>query len=366
MKPHYIILFLIGALLFSCAEKATDHSAASGHDGMENMVMLTKEEMVKANIQVDTARIKNISEQSTLTGVVTVNEKQVAVISSRVKGRLERVYIRITGEYISKGKLVYDIYSEELLADENDYLLALEQYRNAVTQKETARRLADGARKKLLQWTITEEQIRELETTNKPSPSLSFYSNTDGYVTELSAREGEYVEIGSPILKIADLSAIWVEAQAYSDEVRYLKQQPKLLVEFEVAPGKLKSGEIVFDNPALEMNQKVNLIRVQVDNRENILKPGMMACIYVKRNEKKTLVIPKSALLIEKVVSVWVQTSIGMFEPRMVTTGVENKSEVEIISGLMEGDIVVTSGAYLLKSEQTVKQGSNSMGGMKM
>lgn len=366
MKPQYIILFLIGALLFSCAEQATDHSLITGHDGMENMVMLTKEEIIKANIQMDTARVKNISEQSTLTGVVTVNEKQVTAISSRVKGRLDRVYVRSTGEYISKGKLLYDIYSEELLADENDYLLALAQYKGAVTQKETAKQLADGARKKLLQWTITEEQIRELEATNKPSPSLSFYSNTDGYVTELSAREGEYVEMGSPILKIADLSTIWVEAQAYSDEVRYLKQQPKLLVEFEVVPGKLKSGEIVFDNPALEMNQKVNLIRVQVDNRENILKPGMMAYIYVKRNEKKTLVIPKSALLIEKMVSVWVQTSVGMFEPRMVTTGIENKSEVEIISGLKEGDIVVTSGAYLLKSEQTVKQGSNSMGGMIM
>lgn len=366
MKLQHIILFLIGTLLLSCSEKVADHSEATGHDGMENMVMLTKEEMVKANIQLDTTRVKNISEQITLTGVVAVNENLVITITSRVKGRLERVYIRNTGEYISKGKLVYDIYSEELLADENDYLLALEQYRNAVTQKETARRLADGARKKLLQWTITEEQIRELEATNKPSPSLSFYSNTDGYVTELSAREGEYVEIGSPILKIADLSTIWVEAQAYSDEVRYLKQQPKLLVEFEVAPGRLKSGEIVFDNPALEMNQKVNLVKVKVDNRENNLKPGMMAFVYLKRNEKKTLVIPKSALLIEKMVSVWVQTSVGMFEPRMVTTGIENKLEVEIVSGLKEGDIVVTSGAYLLKSEQTVKRGLNSMGGMKM
>lgn len=357
---------MILIFLFSCSEKTIDHSEHEGHDGMENMVMLTKEEIIKANIQVDTVLVKNISEQSTLTGTVAVNENQVTIITSRVKGRLDQVYVRNTGEYISKGKPLYDIYSEELLADENDYLLAIEQYKNAVTQKETAKQLAEGARKKLLQWTITEEQIQGLERSNKPSATLSFFSNADGYITDLSVREGEYVDIGTPIAKIADLSSIWVEAQVYSDEVKYLKQNPKLSVEFEIYPDKLFPGEIVFDNPAIETNQKVNLIRVKVDNKENKLKPGMMAYIYLKRNEKKTLVILKSALLVEKMISVWVQTSEGMFEPRMVTLGIENKTEVEILSGLKEGDIVVTSGAYLLKSVQTVKQGSNSMGGMKM
>lgn len=366
MKLQHIILFLIGTLFLSCSEKTTDHSEDAAHDGMENMVMLSKEEIVKANIQVDTVRVKNISEQSTLTGAVVVNENLITTITSHVKGRLDEVYIRNTGEYIFKGKLLYDIYSEELLSDENDYLLALEQYKNAVTQKETVKQLSDGARKKLLQWTITEKQIQELEKTNRPSATLSFFSNAEGYITELSIREGDYVEIGSPLVKIADLSTVWIEAQLYSDEVKYLKQHPTVSVEFEMKRGKVFNGEIVFENPALETNQKVNLIRVKVDNKENKLKPGMMAYIYLRRNEKKTLVIPKSALLVENRISVWVQTSEGMFEPRMISTGIQNKTEVEILSGLQEGDIVVTSGAYLLKSEQIVKEGSNSMGGMKM
>ncbi|TAL57156.1 MAG: efflux RND transporter periplasmic adaptor subunit [Bacteroidetes bacterium] len=364
MKLRYIISFLVSLFLLSCSENAINHSEHEGHDGTENMVILTKEEIIKANIQIDTMRVKNISEQSTLTGTVVFNETQVTIISSRVKGRLERVYVRNTGEYISKGKLLYDIYSEELLADENDYLIALELLNNAKSQKETAKQLADGARKKLLQWTITEEQIQELEKTNKPSATLSFFSHTEGYITELSVHEGEYVEIGTPIAKISDLGTMWIEVQVYGDEVKFLRQNPKLSVEFEVYPGKLFSGEIVFDNPALETNQKVNLIRVKVDNKENKLRPGMMAYIYLKRNEKRTLVIPKSSLLVEKMISVWVQTSDGMFEPRMVTTGIENKIEIEILSGLKEGDIVVISGAFLLKSEQTIKQSSNSMGGM--
>lgn len=366
MKFHNIIFFLILPFLFSCLEKTTNHSENEIHERMENMVMLSKEEIVKANIQVDSVRIKNISEQSTLTGTVAVNENQVTIITSRVKGRLDRVYARNTGEYTHKGKPLYDIYSEELLADENDYLLALEQLKNAKSQKETAKQLAEGARKKLLQWTITEEQLKELEKSGKPTATLSFFSDKGGYITELFIREGEYVEAGAPLVKIADLSSVWIEVQVYSDEVKLLKQNPKFEVKFEMYPNKLFSGEIAFDNPSLEINQKINLIRVRVDNEENKLKPGMMAYIYLEQNEKKALVIPKSSLLVEKMISVWVQTSEGMFKPRRVTIGIENKTEVEILSGLEEGDLVVTSGAFLLKSEQIVKQGSNSMDGMKM
>lgn len=366
MKLYRIILLLVPLFLFSCSEKTKKQSEHEGHEGMENMVMLTKEEIIKANIQVDTVQVKYISDQRTLIGTAAVDESQVTLITSRVKGRLERVYVRSTGEYITKGKLLYDIYSEELLSDENDYLLALEQYENALTQKETAKLLAEAAKKKLLSWTITEEQIQELEKNQKPSPTISFFSNTNGYITELSLREGEYVDIGTPLLKIADLSTIWIEAQAYSDEVKYFKASPQVFTEFEVYPGKLFKGEVVFDNPVLEKDQKINLVRIKTDNKENKLKPGMMAYIYLKGSEKKAIVIPKSSLLIEKNISVWVQTSEGMFEPRMVTIGIESKSDVEILSGLKEGDLVVISGAFLLKSEQTVKQGSNSMGGMKM
>lgn len=366
MKLYHHMFFLTLLFLFSCSEKKPGHSAHEDHAGMEDMVMLTKDEIVAANIRLDTVRIKDISEQITLTGAAAVNENQITLVASRVKGRLERLYIRNMGEYISKGKPLYDIYSEELLADENDYLFALEHLRDARSQKETARQLVEGAKKKLLQWTISENQINELEKNGKPFSTLTFFSNVNGYVTELPVREGEYVDIGTPVVKTADLSTIWVEVQLYADEVKLLRDHPKVLVEFETYPGKLLAGEIVFDNPALEQNQKVSLVRVKVDNKANNLKPGMMAYIYLKQNEKKTLVIPKSALLVEKMISVWVQTSEGMFEPRMVTIGIENKTEVEILSGLKAGDLVVTSGAYLLKSEQILKQGAGAMGGMEM
>ncbi|MBY0427112.1 MAG: efflux RND transporter periplasmic adaptor subunit, partial [Cytophagales bacterium] len=110
----------------------------------------------------------------------------------------------------------------------------------------------------------------------------------------------------------------------------------------------------------------VNLVRVQVHNKDNKLKPGMMAYLYLKRNGKKALVIPKSALLMESTISVWVENKDGMFEQRMVTLGIENKKEVEILSGIDPGEKVVISGAFFLKSESVVRKGGGDMGGMKM
>src|SRR3972149_2627613 len=131
MKLYHLLLLLTILLLFSCTEKTTNHSGNDNHAGMENCIMLSNEEILKANIQVDTVRIKNLSEQSTLTGVAAINENEIRIIASRVKGRLEHLYVRNTGQYISKGELLYGIYSEELLADENDYILALEHYTSA-------------------------------------------------------------------------------------------------------------------------------------------------------------------------------------------------------------------------------------------
>jgi Cu(I)/Ag(I) efflux system membrane fusion protein len=252
------------------------------------------------------------------------------------------------------------------LAYENEYLLAIDQNKIATTQKKVTQRMVEGARRRLELWTLTERQINDLEKTRNISPLITFYSNRSGYLSELLVREGEYVETGSPMFRLADLSSLWIETQLYSNEINYLRQSPDLEVEFEAFPGERMKGEIVYDNPRLEDNTKINLVRIKVNNQKQNYKPGMMAYVYLKRNRKQTLVIPKSALLLENFTTVWVETPDGMFEQRMVETGITNKREVEIINGLTAGDRVVISGAYLLNSAWKVKQGGGVMEGMDM
>jgi Cu(I)/Ag(I) efflux system membrane fusion protein len=353
-------------LVISCSSENKKENHENHNDKHSDMLVLSDKDKLLVNIIIDTAVIKNISEMTTLVGKTAIDERKVEVVTSRVKGRLDKLILNNPGEYVTQGQAIYSIYSEELLSDENDYLRAIEQYNAAIAQKEIAKLLLDAARKKLILWTLTDTQIKEIENSKIASPLMKFYSSHSGYLIELSIREGEYVDVGSPILKIADLSTLWIETQIYSDEVKYLNQNPSLLVEFETYTNEMYKGEIVFDNPSLEDDQKVNLIRVQVKNNNNKLKPGMMAYLYLKRNEKKTLVIPKSALLYESKTSVWIEDADGMFEQRMVITGIENKKEVEILSGLKAGEKVVVSGAYFLKSENVIRQGGGDMGGMKM
>ncbi|MFN0176675.1 MAG: efflux RND transporter periplasmic adaptor subunit [Saprospiraceae bacterium] len=369
MKKTTIVtaaLYLFFTFFLSCKpEIKTEHDVEHGGEH-ETMLTLPEQDKLLAGIKSDSAVIKNISELTTLVGKTAFDERLVNVLTSRLKGRLDRLYIRTPGGFVKKGQPVYAIYSEALLADENDYLLALDQFEQAVAQKEIAQQLLDAARNKLSLWTLSKEQIEALETSRVASPLMEFYSPYSGYLVELNVREGEYVDIGTPILKTAGLQTLWVETQVYSDEVKYLSQNPSLSVEFEAYPNELFTGEVVFDNPLLEESQKVNLVRLKVGNRGGRLRPGMMAYVYLQRNQKKTLVIPKSALLLESAISVWVETPDGMYEQRMVTTGIENKREVEITSGLRAGEKVVVSGAYFLKSENTVRQGGGSMGGMQM
>jgi len=360
------ITLLILALSASCVKKPEQAHEGGHGDEHEAMLSLTEQERIVANIQIDTAQIKTIFEETTLIGTAAVDERNINIVSSRVKGRIDKLFVRNPGTYVKTGDPLYSIYSEELLSYENEYLLAIDENKKATTQKKITQRMVEAARRRLELWTLTEKQINELEKTKSISPLITFYSNRSGFLSELLVREGEYVEIGSPMFRLADLNSLWIEAQLYSSEINYLRQSPTLEVEFEAFPGERISGEIVYDNPRLEDNTKINLVRIKVNNQKGNYKPGLMAYVYLKRNRKETLVIPKSALLMENFTTVWIETADGMFEQRMVETGISNKRETEILSGLSAGDRVVVTGAYLLNSAWKVKQGGGAMEGMDM
>lgn len=360
------MLTAISVVALACSKEKKQNPHAGHSDKHSNMLTISAQDRLLANITSGPAEVKNIFETTTLIGITAIDERKTDVITSRVRGRIDELYVRNPGDYVRKGQAIYGIYSEELLADEQDFLLAIDQFNIAISQKEIAGQLLKAARRKLLLWTLSPSQINALEHSKRTTPIIRFYAESNGYIIGLPVREGEYVEVGTPVLKLADFNSLWVETQVYSGEVKYLRQNPSLQIEFEAYPNEMFEGKIVFDNPTLEEDQKVNLVRVLVLNPAKKLKPGMMAYLYLKRNEKKTLVIPKSALLMESMISVWVENTDGMFEERMVEVGMENKQEVEILSGIRAGEKVVISGAFFLKSESLIRQSGGGMGGMKM
>lgn len=323
-----------------------------------NFITIEKQQQQLAGIKTDTVKFQNIFSSSTILGTVAIDEEQVTTISSRVKGRLDKLYIKTSGEYIRKGNPVYAIYSEQLFADEKEFLVLSENKINSNAENKLLNDMLSASKNKLLLWGLSEKQIEELEKNKSASPQIVFYAQTEGYVTEILVKEGAYVEEGTLLIKLTALNQVWIDAQVYSNEIEKISGSNSFQVFSETYPDEIYTGRLVFSNPSVENGRKVQLLRLKVDNSKNKLIPGMMVYVSPKQNSKPVLAVPKSAVLLEKMKTVWVLAHNNTFEQRMVETGAENKFWIEILSGLKEGETVVTEGAYLISSEFILKSGA--------
>ncbi|HET9056347.1 MAG TPA: efflux RND transporter periplasmic adaptor subunit [Chitinophagaceae bacterium] len=378
MKNRYWLVSMLAILLLAnaCTRKKNEPTKQehSGHNVAQpamndmDMITLTSRDEQYANITTDTVRLKAMAEYTTLLGTMSFDERKVTVVTSRIRGRLDKLFVRNPQEAVAKDQPLYSIYSEELLSYENELLNALQQQQQFTNMKDVMVQLVEAARKRLLLWGLTAEQVSQLEKDREASPLATFYSPVSGTLVELPVSEGQYVETGTPLFRLADLSQLWIEAQMYTSELRWLYEKPVITVEFDAYPNEIFSAVPVFDNPTVEADQKISLVRFLVAGSNRQLKPGMMAYVNIKRNEKKTVVIPKSSILVGNMITAWVKTGDGTYENRMIELGIQNKKEVEVISGLKEGELVVTNGAFLLNSALILKKGAGMPGmeGMKM
>lgn len=372
----FTIIVLIGTCTSKKNEKSEQHAAGAHSDSGslkkenpdEEIITLTSRDEKHANIHIDTIRTKVMAEYSTVLGTANFDQRKISVITSRIRGRLDRLFVRNPQQYVKKGQPLYAIYSEELLTYENELLYALQMKREPSNLEESLDQLIEAAKKKLMLWGLTNAQIEQLEKSKVASPLITFYSPVSGTLTELAVSEGQYVEEGTALFRVADMSQLWIEAQMYSSELRWLDGKTTIMVEFDDFPDEIFKAAPVFDNPALEADSKISLVRFQVENHSNKLKPGMMAYVNIRRSEKKTLVIPKSSIVVGEMISAWVKTGEGKYENRMIRLGIQNKKEVEVLSGLKVGELIVTNGAYLLNSALILKKGTGMPGmeGMEM
>lgn len=334
------------------------HAMAASHQVIRGDTLhLAARQQELSALQLDTAVRTSLSQQDNLVGIAAVDEEKVTQVSSRVKGRLEKLFLRNPGELVRKGQPAYQVYSEELLVQVQEYKLAQQQ----AADSQVGRQLLAAARTKLLRWGLTPAQLRQIARQDKPAPYLTFYSPATGYLAELSVREGQYVDIGTGLFKLADLRWLWVETQLYASEVGYVQQQPQVSLYFEAYPAKSYSARLVFRNPGLEENQKISLLRFRIANKDLRIKPGMMAHVQLDRHSRQSVVVPKTALVLGNRAFVWVKRDRGMFERRQVRTGQESKKQVEILSGIAPGEVVVSSGGYLLNGELILRQGAGTM-----
>ncbi len=331
-------------------------------------IQLSEQQIQLGNIQTDTIRTGTIGDQLVLTASLNFDQMKASSVSSRVMGRIEKLYFKNMGDYVRTGAPLYDLYSEELNNAKQEYLLALD--RKKAFTNETAidfDQLLQSAKNKLLLWGMSEAQIQELAKTKKATPVTTFYSTAGGYITQLDIREGDYVMEGGTIVKLADLSTLWAEAQVYTSQLSEIDLSGIATVQLPDMDGKEITGRIEFVNPEINPDTRINLIRVSIPNAGNQLKPGMPAYVVLKSRQRKTLTLPIDAVIRDgKGATVWIRTGEHSFKSKMVEVGLENDNRIEIKSGLSAGDVVVIAGAYLLHSEYIFKKGANPMEGHNM
>jgi Cu(I)/Ag(I) efflux system membrane fusion protein len=280
-------------------------------------------------------------------------------ISSRYAGRVERLFVKETGQTVKKGQPLFQIYSEEVETLQQDYLLQARQVA-AFPDEKIYQTLLEAAANKLKLLGYSQAQIRNLLHQKKASALVTVNSSQSGIVNEINIVEGQYVSEGTPVLKLENFANLWIEADVYPDEVKSLKTGMTMKVSVNGLPARNESVKMDFIAPQADPSSQIVKVRGTIRNNGD-LQPGMQATVFLTESEEmEGISVPLDAVVREEGgAHVWVKTGKGTFEPREVTTGNEDATQIIILSGLENVREVVISGAYLLTSEFVLKKGKN-------
>lgn len=337
------------------------------NDAEANEISLSKQQIQLGNITTQTiAATQNNLEQS-YTGVLAINQEKINTISARAMGRIEKLYFKTIGAYVSKNDALYSLYSEDIAIAKQDYFTAYKQLSMPGDFGKNAQNMLNAAKQKLLFFGLSNAQIENIKNSKVISPNTTFYSTASGYISEIMATEGSYMMEGSPVIKLADLSNLWLEAQVNVNYAKSVVLGQNAKVSFIDFPDKTINTNVSFINPEINPDTRLLLIRLQVPNQNLELKPGMQAMVKLNQSIKKGIFIPVDAVIREENASyIWIEKRPGIFENLMVETGVEINGLIEIKSELDSSKKVVITGAYAINSEYIFRKGTDPMEGMKM
>jgi RND family efflux transporter MFP subunit len=312
---------------------------------------------------VRTVRVASgaIERQIRAVGIVRYDETRLADVNLKLDGWVSKLHADSTGLFIRRGQPLVDLYSPDLLATENEYLLALST-RDALRDSEVpdartqADRLVESARQRLLLWDLPAAELQRLEHTRKADATVTFRSPVEGFVIEKPVVEGMRASAGQTLFKVADLSRVWVEADIFESDAPFIRVGARASVTVDALPGQPLSGRAVYIYPFVEEKTRTLKVRFEFPNPGQRLKPGMYANIEFVSTAGQGLTIPADALLdTGREQIVFVAEGDGYFNPRPVKAGTRVGDRVQIVSGLSADDVVASGAAFFLDSESQLR-----------
>jgi Cu(I)/Ag(I) efflux system membrane fusion protein len=294
-------------------------------------------------------------------GRVAVDERRLHHIHTKYDGYVEHLYVDFTGKYVERGDHLLSIYSPELVATQQEYLLAWSARKQMETSgipsvAQGSLDLLEAARQRLLLWDIKPEDIEALERAGKVSRTVDLHSEVAGYVVQKMAFHGMRVTPADTLFDIADLSRVWVLADVYESDLPLVRIGMQAELTAPYLPGRSWRGPVTYVNPTVEEKTRTVKVRIELANDGRLLKPDMFVDVNLRAELGAGLSVPESAVIDSGGRRlVFLDRGEGRFEPREVALGVRAGAGFQVLSGLEDGERVVTSANFLLDSESSLR-----------
>jgi membrane fusion protein, copper/silver efflux system len=382
-----ILAFLMAIIVIGCQseqetqevkpEPETKPESMSNMEGMPPQgyaeVKIDPERIQLFGVRTEKVISRELDKSIRAVGIVVSDERRVANIQTKFSGWIVDLYVNFTNQSVNQGEPLFSVYSPALLATQEEYIIAKKGMRNqlkgtfAEEYSRTNQKLLESVKQRLELWDIPQEEIERLDRQAIPMKTLTIRSPINGIVLQKNAFVGMNVEPGMNIFTVADLSHVWVLADIFEQDIASIRIGQQATLTMNAFPGKTFEGKVDFINYVLDQTTRTTKVRFDFSNREMLLKPGMYGVIELTIPIGFVLALPEAAVIdtgTKKIV--FIERAPGFYRPIEIQLGAKGGGYYQVLKGLNENDLVVTSSQFLMDSESRIQASGGGMQGMEM
>ncbi len=332
-----------------------------GEPAAAGQIRISTEKVQKLGVRTEAVQSRALDRTVRAAGRIEPDERRVYAIAPKFEGYVERLHVNVTGQPVSKGQALFDVYSPELVSAQREYAIAMQ---GVTSLKEAGgpaqagmQQLAESSLQRLRNWDVSDEQIKVLASSGEAKRTLTFRSTASGIVTEKKAVQGNRFMPGEALYQVADLSSVWVIADVFEQDIGLIRTGALAKVRINAYPDKPFEGKVIYVYPTLKAETRTVPVRVELANPGLLLKPAMFAQVELSVSGKGPVVsVPLSAVIDSGTRQiVLIQKGEGRFEPREVRLGARSDTYVEVIEGVKDGEQVVVAANFLIDAESNLK-----------
>jgi Cu(I)/Ag(I) efflux system membrane fusion protein len=336
--------------------------ADEGSGTVPGTVNISPERIQMLGVRTETASLRAMAHTVRAVGAVAADERRIGVVNPKFEGWIEQLHINTTGQAVRRGEALLEVYSPDLVLAQREYLVA----RSAAADmahadpmaRDNAKAIAAAALSRLKNWDISADQIARLQRSGTATRTLTLSAPIGGIVMEKAALQGLHFGAGDMLYRIVDLSAIWLMADVFEQDLAQIRPGQSANITVQAYPGRVFEGRVAFVYPTVNAQTRTAKVRIEVPNPDLLLKTDMYATVEIAApvETPSVLVVPDSAVLDTGTrQTVLVDRGEGRFEPRAVKLGARADGYLAVLEGLREGEKVVTGANFLIDAESNLR-----------